>query len=54
MDNVLIASTTQACSLRTIDELDSIKAVTTEEQYWTIKEIKDLMKDGKYITLVQI
>ncbi len=47
MDNVLIASTTQACSLRTIDELDSIKAVTTEEQYWTIKEIKDLMKDGK-------
>ncbi len=54
VDNVLIASTTQACSLRTIDELDSIKAVTTEEQYWTIKEIKDLMKDGKYITLVQI
>ncbi|HGM3508811.1 TPA: ABC transporter substrate-binding protein [Clostridioides difficile] len=47
VDNVLIASTTQACSLRTIDELDSIKAVTTEEQYWTIKEIKDLMKDGK-------
>lgn len=47
VDNVLIASTTQACSLRTIDELDSIKAVTTEEQYWTIKEIKDLMKNGK-------
>nr|UWI49546.1 ABC transporter substrate-binding protein [Clostridioides difficile] len=47
VDNVLIASTTQACSLRTIGELDSIKAVTTEEQYWTIKEIKDLMKDGK-------
>lgn len=47
VDNVLIASTTQACSLRTIGELDSIKAVTTEEQYWTIKEIKNLMKDGK-------
>ncbi|MCC0630705.1 MULTISPECIES: ABC transporter substrate-binding protein [unclassified Clostridioides] len=47
VDNVLIASTTQACSLRTIGELDSIKAVTTEEQYWTIKEIKDLMNDGK-------
>ncbi|MGO1043510.1 ABC transporter substrate-binding protein [Clostridioides difficile] len=47
VDNVLIVSTTQACSLRTIGELDSIKAVTTEEQYWTIKEIKNLMKDGK-------
>lgn len=47
VDNVLIASTTQACSLRTIGELDSIKAVTTEEQYWTIKEIKNSMKNGK-------
>lgn len=46
VDNVLVGSTTFACSLRTIDEIDSIKAVTTEANTWTIEEIKEKMDAG--------
>lgn len=45
--SVYIASTTQACSLRAIDELGTVTAVDTKESNWTIPEIKDGIKDGK-------
>lgn len=45
--SVYIASTTQACSLRAINELDSIKAVDTKEDNWEIQEVKQGIKNGK-------
>lgn len=47
VDKVLVGSTTQACSLRVIDELKSIKAVTTDADFWTIDEVKNGVKSGK-------
>ncbi len=45
LKNVLISATTQACLLRPIDELKSIKAVTTDLNQWTMDEIKSGMKE---------
>ncbi|MGG7162455.1 ABC transporter substrate-binding protein [Clostridium ihumii] len=44
--NVLLGSTTQACLLRAIGELDSVKAVTTEAKNWSIDEIKTGLENG--------
>ncbi|WP_392486532.1 ABC transporter substrate-binding protein [Haloimpatiens sp. FM7315] len=44
---VFIASTTQACALRAIDELDSVVATTSKEKIWQIDEIENGLKDGK-------
>lgn len=47
LDNgVMIASTTQACMLRGIDELDSITAVTSDTDTWTIEEVAEGLEDG--------
>lgn len=45
--DVLLGSTTEACLLRPINELGSIKAVTTKEENWQIPEVKQGLKDGK-------
>lgn len=45
--SVFIASTNQACSLRIINELDSITAVNTKEEDWQIPEVKEGIKSGK-------
>lgn len=46
IDNVLLGSTTQACLLRSIGALNSVKAVTTEAKNWSIDEIKNGMEKG--------
>lgn len=44
---VFIASTTQACSLRAIGELNSIAATTSDAKTWQIPEVKKAIEDGK-------
>lgn len=51
ISDVMLASTTQACLLRPIKELNSVKAVTTDKKNWTIPEIVSSMESGK-ITFV--
>jgi iron complex transport system substrate-binding protein len=45
--NVLLASTTQACALNALDELDSIGGVTTDTAAWYINGVKSRMEEGK-------
>lgn len=47
IDNVLIASTTQGCMLRALDEIPSIIGVTTKQDQWQINGVADAMKNGK-------
>ncbi|MEG2288679.1 MAG: ABC transporter substrate-binding protein [Clostridium sp.] len=47
IDNVLLGSTTQACHIRALDLVDSVKGVTTEMDQWRIPEIKEAMENGK-------
>lgn len=49
--DVLAASTTQPCLMRPINELGSVKAVTTDKKNWTIPEIIKGLESGK-ITFV--
>ncbi|MDN5307350.1 MAG: cobalamin transport system substrate-binding protein [Eubacteriaceae bacterium] len=46
VDNVMLASTTQGCMMRGIDDFDAISAVTTEQSAWTINEIADRIGQG--------
>ncbi len=46
LNNVLLGSTTQGCHLRALDEIGSIKGVTTEESQWYIEEVKKAMQSG--------
>ena len=47
VENILLGSTTFACSMRSLDEIKSIGAVTNEEKYWQIEEIQKAMQEGK-------
>ncbi|MBU5592669.1 ABC transporter substrate-binding protein [Clostridium sp. MSJ-4] len=44
--DVMLGSTTQACLLRPIKELETVKAVTTEKKNWTIPEIINGLESG--------